>query len=175
MRITNYKGYKIKQFDATKRIPKSILIEEPDGMILLLIANKLKISDSQKTSISKEKLQKMGFSHVYNLYGGIFNWSNRGEKIIDNQNAPTQNFMLLGMLKRLIPIFLLFGVACQPASTNLPTPIFAPDQEAFLLHNVDSYRRQVSHDQFQYPRLLQARGRRQSRVHYTPISQNDSY
>jgi len=55
MRITNYKGYKIKQFDATKRIPKSILIEEPDGMILLLIANKLKTIKEAKQYIDQLK------------------------------------------------------------------------------------------------------------------------
>jgi len=38
-----------------------------------------------------EKLQKMGFTNVYNLYGGIFNWSNEGEKMLDENKAPTQN------------------------------------------------------------------------------------
>lgn len=38
-----------------------------------------------------EKLQEMGFKHVYNLYGGIFNWTNQGEKVVDDAATPTQN------------------------------------------------------------------------------------
>lgn len=32
-----------------------------------------------------EKLQKAGFSHVYNLYGGIFEWVNHGMPVVDAQ------------------------------------------------------------------------------------------
>lgn len=30
-----------------------------------------------------EKMQKMGFSHVYNLYGGIFEWKNQGRSVVN--------------------------------------------------------------------------------------------
>ena len=37
-----------------------------------------------------EKLQKMGFSDVYNLYGGIFEWANNGMPVY-NQNQLTDS------------------------------------------------------------------------------------
>ena len=36
-----------------------------------------------------EKLQDMGYSNVYNLYGGMFDWVNNGNTIVDNDNKPT--------------------------------------------------------------------------------------
>ncbi|MBL7818760.1 MAG: rhodanese-like domain-containing protein [Saprospiraceae bacterium] len=37
-----------------------------------------------------EKLQKMGFTKVYNLYGSIFEWINEGNQIVDNQGNTTK-------------------------------------------------------------------------------------
>ncbi|SEC55211.1 Rhodanese-related sulfurtransferase [Tenacibaculum sp. MAR_2009_124] len=37
-----------------------------------------------------EKLQKAGFSNVYNLYGGIFEWKNGGNKVVHKKNKPTE-------------------------------------------------------------------------------------
>lgn len=37
-----------------------------------------------------EQLQKAGFKHVYNLYGGIFNWKNKGGTVLDMQGQPTE-------------------------------------------------------------------------------------
>lgn len=36
-----------------------------------------------------EKLKKMGYSKVYNLYGGIFEWTNQRYPLVDNQNQTT--------------------------------------------------------------------------------------
>ena len=36
-----------------------------------------------------EKLLKLGYKNVCNLYGGIFEWKNNGGKVIDNQNIET--------------------------------------------------------------------------------------
>ncbi len=36
-----------------------------------------------------EKLRQKGFSQVYNLYGSIFEWANRGYPMVDNRNIPT--------------------------------------------------------------------------------------
>ena len=36
-----------------------------------------------------EKLQKMGFTKVHNLYGSIFEWVNQGNPIVDNQGVTT--------------------------------------------------------------------------------------
>lgn len=37
-----------------------------------------------------EKLQEAGYKHVYNLYGGIFNWKNHDGKLVTNSNEPTE-------------------------------------------------------------------------------------
>ncbi len=37
-----------------------------------------------------EKLLKMGFSNVYNLYGGIFQWKNEGKTVVNNQGEETE-------------------------------------------------------------------------------------
>ena len=37
-----------------------------------------------------EKLQKMGYTKVYNLYGSIFEWVNQGNQVVDNQGLITK-------------------------------------------------------------------------------------
>ena len=37
-----------------------------------------------------EKLKRSGFSNVYNLYGSIFEWVNRGYPIVDSKGIRTQ-------------------------------------------------------------------------------------
>ena len=37
-----------------------------------------------------EKLIAAGYTHVVNLYGGIFQWVNEGNPVVDETNAPTQ-------------------------------------------------------------------------------------
>ncbi len=37
-----------------------------------------------------EKLQKMGFTNVHNLYGSIFEWVNEGNQVVDNQGNTTK-------------------------------------------------------------------------------------
>lgn len=38
-----------------------------------------------------EALKKAGFQHVYNLYGGIFQWKNEGNEVVNSQNQPTDS------------------------------------------------------------------------------------
>ncbi len=38
-----------------------------------------------------KRLKKMGFSDVHNLYGGIFDWSNQQEPIVNQQGMPTDS------------------------------------------------------------------------------------
>lgn len=38
-----------------------------------------------------EKLLKMGFTNVKNLYGGIFDWKNKGNQVINQNNQPTDS------------------------------------------------------------------------------------
>lgn len=37
-----------------------------------------------------EKLQLLGFSKVWNLYGGIFNWANQGKALVDQNQQTTK-------------------------------------------------------------------------------------
>ena len=45
--------------------------------------------------ITKELL-KEGFSNVRNLYGGIFEWVNEGNGVVDNENKPTNKVHAYG-------------------------------------------------------------------------------
>ncbi len=38
-----------------------------------------------------EKLKKLGYKNVQNLYGGIFEWKNHGKTLVDNNKVQTQN------------------------------------------------------------------------------------
>jgi rhodanese-related sulfurtransferase len=42
---------------------------------------------SEKISL---KLKKLGFTNVFNLYGGIFEWKNQGNPVYDNQGNETE-------------------------------------------------------------------------------------
>ncbi len=46
-------------------------------------------------NITKELL-KEGFSNVRNLYGGIFEWVNEGNGVVDNENKPTNKVHAYG-------------------------------------------------------------------------------
>ncbi len=37
-----------------------------------------------------EKLQAAGYKHVFNLYGGIFNWKNHDGVVVDSKNRTTE-------------------------------------------------------------------------------------
>ncbi|OSY88854.1 rhodanese [Tenacibaculum holothuriorum] len=37
-----------------------------------------------------EQLQKAGYTNVFNLYGGIFEWKNQNNTVVNNQNKPTE-------------------------------------------------------------------------------------
>lgn len=37
-----------------------------------------------------EKLQKAGYTNVYNLFGGIFEWKNKENTVVDSKNNPTE-------------------------------------------------------------------------------------
>lgn len=36
-----------------------------------------------------EQLQKAGYKHVFNLYGGLFEWVNTGKQVFDQKGNPT--------------------------------------------------------------------------------------
>jgi len=57
-----------------------------------------------------EKLIKAGFIHVENLYGGIFEWKNKGYPVLDSFNKETENVHAFSKpwskwLKKGIPVY----------------------------------------------------------------------
>lgn len=46
-------------------------------------------SVGKRSDAISERLIKAGYRNVQNLYGGIFEWMNQGNKVVDNQNKPT--------------------------------------------------------------------------------------
>jgi rhodanese-related sulfurtransferase len=44
-----------------------------------------------RSEIIGTKLKKLGYKNVYNLYGGIFEWKNKDEEVVDNNQTPTEN------------------------------------------------------------------------------------
>ena len=38
-----------------------------------------------------ERLQEMGFTEVYNLYGGIFDWKNKDNPVVNTHQNPTDS------------------------------------------------------------------------------------
>jgi len=44
-----------------------------------------------RSEIIAIKLQKAGYKNVYNLYGGIFEWKNKGFKVFDTEGKETEN------------------------------------------------------------------------------------
>ncbi len=72
-----YLGY--DQFDATRlqELPK-------DAKIVLYC------SVGYRSEKIGERLQKMGYENVYNLYGSIFEWANQGKEMVDSKGQPTK-------------------------------------------------------------------------------------
>lgn len=42
-----------------------------------------------RSEIIGTKLKKMGYTNVYNLYGGIFEWKNKNEEVVNSNNETT--------------------------------------------------------------------------------------
>ena len=68
-----------------RRIEKSILdgIDKNEPIVVYC-------SIGYRSEKVGEKLRKMGFKNVYNLYGSIFEWVNQGNQVVDKNNQPTE-------------------------------------------------------------------------------------
>jgi len=71
-----YMGYKEYDGDLLRDVPK-------DTPIVVYC------SIGYRSEKIGEKIQKLGFTKVYNLYGSIFEWVNQDNPIVDNNNEPT--------------------------------------------------------------------------------------
>ena len=73
-RFVNYNQFKLED---VKDIPK-------DAKVVVYC------SVGYRSERIGEKLQKAGYENVYNLYGGIFEWVNQENAVVDNEGTPTQ-------------------------------------------------------------------------------------
>lgn len=74
-KLVDYKNFKTGQFDTLAR-HLSIVVY---------------CSVGYRSERVGEKLLAMGFKDVMNLYGGIFEWVNKGNIIVDQSNGATMN------------------------------------------------------------------------------------
>lgn len=72
-----FSGYKDFNIDALKDLSKT------DTIVVYC-------SVGYRSERIGEKLQKMGFSKVFNLYGGIFEWKNTGNEVVNAQGLTTE-------------------------------------------------------------------------------------
>ena len=72
-----FTGYKDFNTDSLKHLSKS------DTIVVYC-------SVGYRSERIGEKLQKMGFSNVYNLYGGIFSWKNSGKSVENSDGEETE-------------------------------------------------------------------------------------
>lgn len=63
--------------------PKSLVSIPKDGIVVVYC------SVGYRSEKIGEQLEQMGYSRVYNLYGGIFEWVNRAYPIVDQKNKTT--------------------------------------------------------------------------------------
>ncbi len=59
----------------------------PDTSVKLVVYCSLGI----RSEAIGEQLKKLGYTNVYNLYGGIFEWKNKGFTVYDANGQPTEN------------------------------------------------------------------------------------
>ena len=72
-----YLGYRDFDISRIKGVPK-------DAKIILYC------SIGYRSEKIGEKLIKRGYTNVYNLYGSIFDWINRGNVVVDKNGQPTK-------------------------------------------------------------------------------------
>lgn len=78
LKNARYVGYEKFSFKRVKDIPK-------DAKIVVYC------SIGARSENIGEKLKSKGYTNVYNLYGGIFLWKNRGYPVYDSSGEETEN------------------------------------------------------------------------------------
>lgn len=79
------------RFIGSKRFELSLISDLPKNKPLIVYC-----SIGKRSEKITKKLLKEGFSNVHNLYGGIFEWVNQGNGIVDNENKPTNKVHAYG-------------------------------------------------------------------------------
>lgn len=66
--------------------PKKIQKEIPDTSTSLVVYCSIGVRSEE----IGERLQKAGYTNIKNLYGGIFEWKNQGNTVVDSTRQPTE-------------------------------------------------------------------------------------
>lgn len=86
-----YKEFEVSHISGARHIG----FDKIDYTVLKGIDKKVKIvvycSIGYRSEKVGEKLIAMGFKNVYNLYGSIFDWVNKDNKVVDHQGQVTYN------------------------------------------------------------------------------------
>ena len=64
---------------------KQILTHVPDKNASIVVYCSIGVRSEQIA----EKIKKLGYKNVYNLYGGIFEWKNHAQKVVDKNEKET--------------------------------------------------------------------------------------
>lgn len=72
------------KFNGPNNIDHRLLEATPKNRPIILYC-----SVGYRSSRLAEKLQKMGYTKVRNLWGSVFEWTNQGHPLVDSKNAPT--------------------------------------------------------------------------------------
>ena len=78
--IENSIAVGFNQFDGKK---VTTIIKDKNALIVVYC------SIGVRSEIIGEKLLKLGYKNVFNLYVGIFEWKNYGEKVVNNKKTET--------------------------------------------------------------------------------------
>ncbi len=79
------------RFVGSEQIELSAISDLPKNKPLIVYC-----SIGKRSEKITKKLLKEGFSNVRNLYGGIFEWVNEGNGVVDNENKPTNKVHTYG-------------------------------------------------------------------------------
>jgi len=81
--VSHIKGASFLDYDQFK--PKDVAHIDKDAKVVVYC------SVGYRSERIGEKLLKMGFTDVQNLYGGIFDWVNNGHAVYGHTDAPTDS------------------------------------------------------------------------------------
>lgn len=82
-RVSHIKGAEFVDFET---FDTSMISHLPESSTIVIYC-----SVGYRSERVGEKMKELGFQEVYNLYGGIFNWKNKGHTVVNSQNQPTDS------------------------------------------------------------------------------------
>lgn len=81
--ISHINGAKMIDFDSFKKSDVASIDKNAEVIVYCSVG--------VRSEIIGEKMQKMGFTNVKNLYGGIFDWKNKDLEVVNKSEQPTDS------------------------------------------------------------------------------------